>query len=150
VLIFKHCSDVVSIDLFSRARFMKAVFVAALLALAAPPVFADPQDCAGQGCRSLFQFASTSDERSYGLLIAAPDSGCRRVRFRVEGAGKAFLGHTPPLGPGELAVVRMGRGFSPGDHSLVIAAEGCATFPAATRRVSFAKPSPDHGWRAGD
>jgi hypothetical protein len=129
---------------------MRVVFVAAFFALAAPSVSADPQDCAGQGCTALFRLASTSDQRSYGILIAAPDTGCLRVRFRVEGAGRRFLGHTPPLGPGELAVVRMGHGFSPGDHSLVIAAEGCATRPAATRRVSLAKPSPDHGWRSGD
>lgn len=92
-------------------------------------------------------FASVSDSRSYGLLIAAPDSGCRHVRFRVEGAG-SLLGQTPPLAPGELAVVRMGRGFPAGENLVTVASVGCDAHPAAWRRVVLAKLAPDHGWRA--
>ena len=32
--------------------------------------------------------------------------------------------------------------------SLTIAADGCDTRPAATRRVTLTKTGPDHGWRA--
>ena len=90
--------------------------------------------------------ASISDTRSYGLLIAAPDTGCRHVRFRV--VGVTFLGQTPPLAPGELAVVRLGRGFPQGENLVTIASVGCDAHPAATRRVVLAKEAPDHGWRA--
>jgi hypothetical protein len=64
------------------------------------------------------------------------------------GAGEVFLGHTPPLLPGELAVVRMGRGFPEGVNRVTVASVGCEAHPAATRRVVLAKASPDHGWRA--
>jgi hypothetical protein len=105
------------------------------------------QTCARRGCPVAAHFASVSDSRSYGLLIAAPESGCRRVRFRVEGKG-AYLGQTPPLGPGELAVVRIGRGFPEGRVDVTIDAIGCDQPPAAMRRVTLSKIAPDHGWRA--
>lgn len=125
---------------------MRKALLSAMLVLAIPPsLHADP--CARPGCPVAVRFASVSDSRSYGLLIAAPLSGCRRVRFRVEGAG-AYLGQTPPLGPGELAVVRFGRGFPAGQNEVTIEAVGCSTAPAATRRVTLAKAAPDHGWRA--
>jgi hypothetical protein len=121
------------------------------LCLVFPP-FANAQEdtCRSMECPTPYSLSSTSETRSYAILIAAPETGCRRVRFRIEGAGHAFLGHTPPLDPGELAVVRLGRGYATGEHSLTISAEGCQTAPAATRRVTLAKLSPDHGWRAGD
>ncbi|MCU0827588.1 MAG: hypothetical protein MUE52_09315 [Tabrizicola sp.] len=106
--------------------------------------------CEVKGCPTQFDLTSISENRSYAVLIAAPDVGCRRVRFRVEAGDTEFLGHTPPLGPGDLAVVRVGRGFAAGEHILTIASEGCDTRPAATRRVTLAKLSPDHGWRASN
>ncbi|MGL4236987.1 MAG: hypothetical protein ACRCSW_13020 [Tabrizicola sp.] len=109
---------------------------------------ADDDACRNDRCPTSVSFTSISDTRSYGLLIAAPDAGCHHVRFRIEGPGAVFLGHTPPLAPGELAVVRMGRGFPEGEHVVTIASIGCATHPSATRRVTFAKAAPDHGWRA--
>jgi hypothetical protein len=125
----------------------KAVVLAGLCLLFAPSVHADRADC-HSACPVAFRLNSLSETRTYGLLIAAPDAGCRHVRFRVEDDVQGFLGHTPPLGPGELAVVRIGRGFSTGEHVLTIASEGCGARPAATRRVTLAKQSPDHGWRA--
>jgi hypothetical protein len=127
-----------------------SLLLAALGAMLAFPVLPDHGPCRADGCHAAFLLSSVSGHSRYGILIAAPDAGCRRVRFRVEDDGAAFLGHTPPLGPGELAVVRMGQGFAPGDHVLTISAEGCATVPAATRRVVLAKLSPDHGWRAAE
>jgi hypothetical protein len=118
--------------------------ILASAALAGPEVLA----CQAKGCPTLVSFSSSSASRSYGLLIAAPDSGCRHVRFRVEGAGAAFLGHTPPLAPGELAVVRLGRGFPEGRNWLKVAAVGCKTHPATLRRVVLAQQGPDHSWRA--
>ena len=128
---------------------MTSQFLIAGFCLAFPLIAtAEDQGCRTSGCHMSYSLTSTSETRSYALLIAAPETGCRRVRFRVEGASAGFLGHTPPLGPGELAVVRVGRGFDAGEHELTIAAEGCASPPAAARRVTLAKASPDHGWRA--
>ena len=124
----------------------KAFLLAGLLLALPAPVL--PNDiCHAEGCPVTVSFASVSATRSYGLLIAAPDTGCRHVRFRVEGA--QFLGQTPPLAPGELAVVRLGRGFPQGENLVTIASVGCDAHPAATRRVVLAKVAPDHGWRAG-
>lgn len=127
-----------------------SLLLAALGAMLAFPALPELGPCGMNGCRASFLLSSTSGHSRYGILIAAPDTGCRRVRFRVEDDGAVFLGHTPPLGPGELALVRMGQGFAPGKHVLTIAAEGCATMPAAARRVRLAKLSPDHGWRGAE
>ncbi len=113
----------------------------------APPVAADILACQSD-CTTQYQLTSASDTRRYGILIAAPEAGCRRVRFRVADDRAIPLGQTPPLAPGELAVVRIGRGFTQGVHLLTIDAEGCDTSPAATRRVTLTKISPDHGWRS--
>jgi hypothetical protein len=125
----------------------KLIFSVAMMAPFVQPLPAQTLDCRNRQCAAEYRLSSDSDLRSYGILIAAPDSGCDRVRFRVETDAARYLGHTPPLGPGELAVVRLGRGFSQGVHRLSIAAEGCESAPAATRRVILAKSSPDHGWR---
>jgi hypothetical protein len=128
---------------------MAHAFLLAGLALAlSVPALSKAETCKTRGCPTAVSFASVSDSRSYGLLIAAPDSGCRHVRFRVEDASAGFLGHTPPLAPGELAVVRMGQGFPAGENQVTIASIGCDVPPAATRRVTLKKQSPDHGWRA--
>jgi hypothetical protein len=118
--------------------------------LLATPTFADipSTDCDAKGCPTVVPFASTSDSRSYGLLVAAPDSGCAHVRFRVHGTGARLLGQSPPLAPGELAVVRIGRGFPEGENQVTIASVGCDTPPAAVRRVILANVGPDHSWRA--
>jgi hypothetical protein len=125
----------------------KTVLLAGLCLLFPPFALAEGDTCRNT-CLTAYRLTSTSALRSYGVLIAAPDTGCRFVRFRVDGDGAAFLGHTPPLAPGQLAVVRMGKGFVEGSHTLTISSEGCAARPAATRRVTLAKASPDHGWRA--
>ena len=109
---------------------------------------ADPALCGQTNCPHDFQLVSVSAGKSYGLLLAAPKPGCWKVRFRVETAAHGFLGQTPPLAPGEVAVVRMGRGFAEGPHALSIAAEGCNVAPSVARRVTLAKQSPDHGARA--
>lgn len=127
---------------------MFKAFTATSLVLALSlPVFAKDEDCPHKGCPTAVSFLSVSALRSYGLLIAAPESGCRHVRFRVK-AGETLLGNTPPLAPGELAVVRLGQGFPEGENQVTIASVGCDAPPAATRRVVLAKIAPDHGWRA--
>lgn len=130
---------------------MRIYFLLAGLALSSP-AFPQPDEdsCHQQGCPVAVSFASVSDSRSYGLLIAAPDDGCRHMRFRVEREGAVLLGQTPTLSPGELAVVRLGRGFPAGMNRVTVASLGCDAPPAATRRVVFAKIAPDHGWRAGN
>lgn len=117
------------------------------LSLAADPI-PDVAACADAACPYTFSLRSLSDLGLYGLLIAAPDTGCKRVRFRIESEGGNFLGQTPPLAAGELAVVRFGQRFAEGDHALTIAADGCDTQPSAARQVTLRKTSPDHGWRA--
>ena len=127
---------------------MTKAFLLAGLVLAFPGMLhADETRCHLKGCMMEVRFASVSDNRSYGILIAAPESGCRHVRFRIEGDGRV-LGQTPPLAPGELAVIRMGRGFPAGENQVTVASVGCDAQPAAWRRVVLAKLSPDHGWRA--
>jgi hypothetical protein len=124
----------------------KLILLAGLCLAFSPHAMAETGTCTD--CGTPYRFTSVSETRSYGILIAAPDVGCGAVRFRIEDDTATMLGQTPPLAPGELAVVRMGRGFAKGDHLLTIAAVGCAASPAATRRVTFAKRSPDHGWRS--
>lgn len=125
----------------------KSLLLAGLFLALPAPLVAETDACGARHCRVAVVFASVSDSRSYGLLLAAPETGCRRVRFRVEGDA-GLLGQTPPLAPGELAVVRMGRGFPEGQNRVTVASIGCDAGPAATRRVTLAKLSPDHGWRA--
>lgn len=125
----------------------KSLPVAGLVVALLSPASAKPPVCDRTSCAVALSFSSVSEERSYGILIAAPDQGCRHVRFRVEGGGR-FLGQTPPLGPGELAVVRLGTGFATGKTRLLIAPVGCNQPPAAALRVVLAKVAPDHGWRA--
>lgn len=128
----------------------KSALIAGLVLVLSPFALARNADaCPHRPCETFYHLVSSSDLQGYGLLIAAPEVGCRRVRFRIED-DRRILGRTPSLKPGELAVVRMGRRFSRGEHLLTIAAEGCEALPAATRRVSLAKPAPDHGWRAAD
>ncbi|MFN3575990.1 MAG: hypothetical protein ACK4TJ_03215 [Tabrizicola sp.] len=105
--------------------------------------------CAPHGCRTTVLFASTSDNRSYGLLVAAPETGCDRVRFRIEHDRAGVLGQSPPLAPGELAVIRLGRGFPQGANRVTIASIGCDAPPAEARRVILANAGHDHSWRSG-
>jgi len=127
---------------------IRSAFLAGIC-LSCPVVLpADPALCARANCAYDFQLASVSETKSYGLLMAAPRTGCGHVRFRVETAAHGFLGRTPPLAPGEVAVVRMGPGFAEGVHALTIMAEGCSTAPSLVRRVTLDKPSPDHGVRS--
>jgi hypothetical protein len=126
----------------------KAFLLVGFILAASPPAFADAEACHTRGCPTSVRFSSVSDSRSYGLLIAAPESGCRHVRFRVEDDRSGFLGQSPPLKPGELAVIRLGHGFPKGENQVTVASVGCETPPAATRRVTFNKTGPDHGWRA--
>lgn len=127
---------------------MKAIVLAGLGVCVACPAIATEPECKTVHCEHHFHLQSVSETKRYGLLLEAPASDCLKVRYRVLTDAAVFLGHTPPLSPGEIAVVRMGRGFVEGDHLLTIAAEGCAVRPGTARRVTLAKPSPDHGWRA--
>ena len=122
-------------------RFLSGAGLGALASLA--PAFADPSKAISHP----YVLVATAEAHSYGLWIAAPAAGCRSVRYVVTSLG-ARLGFTGPLGPGDGAVVRIGRGFAQGDHRLVITAIGCNHPPAEARRVLLAKPSPDHAWRA--
>ncbi|MFM7445454.1 MAG: hypothetical protein ACKO2N_16355 [Tabrizicola sp.] len=124
-----------------------ALRLAGLCLVFASPVLADASACQSE-CKTQYQLTSASDTRRYGILIAAPEAGCRHVRFRVADERAVPLGQTPTLAPGELAVVRIGRGFTQGVHLLTIDTLGCDAGPAATRRVTLAKRSPDHGWRS--
>lgn len=126
---------------------MTTPFRAGVLAafFGATPVFC--QTLADPG--STYVLRATSDTRSYGLWVSAPEDNCRMVRYAVR-SGATLLGHSPPLRPGDGAVIRIGRGFSVGEHVLDVtgigAGIGCDAPPAETRRVLLGKTSPDHSW----
>ncbi len=126
----------------------QAAFIAGVFLLFPAVLSADPVACLQRDCRQTYNLASTSERKAYGILVAAPDKGCVRVRYRIETLARVFLGHSPALAPGELFVVRIGHGFAQGHTPLTIIAEGCVTPPALLRRVTLAKSSPDHGARA--
>lgn len=119
-----------------------------LLLLSAGSAFSEPRSCDRPVCPSEVRIASVADYKVYGLLIGAPDAGCGRVRYRVETEGRVLLGKTPALAAGEVEVVRLGNGFRPGAHTLIVTAEGCGRAPGLSRSVTLGKLSPDHGWRA--
>jgi hypothetical protein len=104
--------------------------------------------CTRAPCPQVIQIAALAEEKTYGLLLRAPEDGCRRLRYRVETVGQVLLGRTPALAAGEVAVVRIGRGLHPGANDFLVIAEGCSKAPDLMRRVTFSKASPDHGWRA--
>lgn len=113
---------------------MKALILALAPALAGPAL-AD----------TTFVMASTSAEVRYGLLVMA-DEDCNQSRVTVQIDDLTWKSRT--LGPGEITVVRMGRGFSEGAHVLKVVSAGCLGAPYAARSVVLGKLSPDHGWRA--
>lgn len=128
---------------------MKSVLVGfGLLLLSAGSAFSQPRPCDRAICPKEVRIASVADDKVYGLLLGAPDAGCRRVRYRVETEGRVLLGKTPALAAGDVAVVRLGNGFRPGDHTFIVTAEGCRSAPRLFRSVTLGKASPDHGWRA--
>ena len=128
---------------------MKCILAGIGLALlASTSTLADDQGCASVSCPREVRMSSVARDKIYGLLLGAPAAGCRRVRYRVETSGRKLLGRTPALAAGEVAVVRIGNGFSTGPHALIVTAEGCGRPPGLFRRVTLHKSSPDHGWRA--
>jgi hypothetical protein len=122
---------------------MKALFFAGIFAVlaATSPGRAEPQ----KRSDTEFVLTASSDLRSYGVWVAAPEKGCRVVRYTVASAGRT-LGHSPPLRPGDGALIRIGRGFSVGVHLLDVIGIGCDAAPAEARRVLLGKTSPDHSW----
>lgn len=122
---------------------MKALFCAGVCVAIAlsGPVSAETQ----KRSETDFVLTASSDLRSYGVWISAPAEGCRIVRYVVASAGRT-LGHSPPLRPGDGALIRIGRGFAMGDHVLDVTGIGCDDPPAEARRVLLGKSSPDHSW----
>jgi hypothetical protein len=82
-----------------------------LLLLLAGSAKPQPQTCDRSICTYMVRIASVADDKVCGLLMGAPEAGCRLVRYRVETAGRRRLGKTPVLAAGEMAVVRIGNGF---------------------------------------
>ena len=95
---------------------------------------------------TLFRLTSVSDSTSYGLLVVAPEQGCAAARVVIETTRGKW--RSPSLVAGQVAVVRMGRGFAAGEHELRVQTAGCLAEAHAARRVVLGKISPDHGWRA--
>lgn len=102
--------------------------------------------CGPATADTTFLLSSTSERVSYGVLVVAPDKGCAAARVTVRAGGGGHW-RSATLGPGEIAVVRLGRGFAVGQHALQVGTAGCqgAAFPA--RRVLLGQASPGHGWR---
>ena len=122
---------------------MKALFLSGFCAAVAvsTAVSAEPQKRSATD----FVLTASSDLRSYGVWVSAPEKGCRVVRYVVASAGRT-LGHSPPLRPGDGALIRIGRGFAMGDHVLDVTGIGCDAPPAEARRVLLGKTAPDHSW----
>ncbi len=128
---------------------MKRIYAGAgLLFLSAAIAYSEPLTCERALCTYEVQVASVAADKFYGLLFGAPHGECRQLRYRVETEAGVLLGKSQPLAAGEVAVVRIGTGFSRGVHTLLVTAEGCCEAPILARRVTLRKPSPDHGWRA--
>jgi hypothetical protein len=119
-----------------------------LLMLFAGGAHSQPESCDRPSCPHEIRIASVAEDKLYGLLLQAPEAGCRQVRYRVETIRQALLGKTPVLTAGEVAVVRIGNGYRAGAHTLIVTGEGCGKAPDLSRRVTLRKTSPDHGWRA--
>jgi len=119
-----------------------------LLLLLAGSAQSGSDDCAYAPCPQGVRIASTAEDRLYGLLMQAPETGYRRLRYRVETAGRVLLGKSPVLAASELAVERIGNGSRRGAHTLLITAEGCGKAPVLMRRVTLRQTSPDYGRRA--
>ena len=119
-----------------------------LLLLLAGSATAHPQTWDRAINMNMVRISSIAEDKVYGLLIGAPESGCRLVRYRVETVGRVLLGKTPVLAAGDVAIVRIGNGFRPGTHTLLVTAEGCSKSFQLFRQVTLRKASPDHGWRA--
>jgi hypothetical protein len=114
------------------------------------PASARPVPCDGGVCMPVtFRLTSLSETARYGLLVTSPtEIACGSVQFILSDAGGGVVGRTQALHPGEMQVVRIGRGYPAGDYALQITASGCPVAPAHVRHVRLGKPSPDHGWRA--
>ena len=141
-------------DFFEWIIVMYRLFfvVFGALCLLTTLAFAEGAPCAGWGRCPAYQysFLSTYADRSYGVLVTAPEKmPCSMVRFLVRRPGAGRLGLSEPLTSGQLAVLRVGRGFAPGNHHLMIEAVGCAMHPGIARPVLLNRASPDHSWRAG-
>jgi hypothetical protein len=119
-----------------------------LLYFTCGPAIADHHICPRQPCPTAVEIVSLNEGKVYGLLLSAPKTGCRRLRYRIETTGHDLLGLSPVLLPGEMAVVRIGSGYTVGFHKLLVWAEGCSPASIHARRVTLRKGSPDHGWRA--
>lgn len=87
-------------------------------------------------------FTSTSDSRDYGLFVVAGEGDCPATRYMILGEGVEAISQT--LTPGESAILRLGSGYAPGEHSLTLSAVGCALPLAATRMVLLDQISPGH------
>lgn len=88
-----------------------------------------------------------SSEKSYGLLfVAAKDTRCPFLRYRILVAGKMLLTHA--LRPGEAMIADMGMGLVPGTHKVAVQSVGCVSEISVMRSMVLRKTSPDHGARA--
>lgn len=89
----------------------------------------------------------TSADQTYGLFfVAAKNTPCAFLRFRISVAGGAIL--TPALPPGGAIVVEIPKGTPVGLYPVTVAAVGCRADLSLVRSVVRHKRSPDHGARA--
>ncbi len=90
----------------------------------------------------------TSESQAYAVVIeGASQTTCPALRYLVEGGPRAVV--SEPVRDGQEVVVRLGRGFAKGAQQLTVTPLGCASPPAAVRRLVLGKGSPDHSARAG-
>ena len=131
---------------------LSAFVQAGLLGFFLRPAFAENPQCGlGAWCISTQHvgFYSVSDAAGYGVVLSAPhDLVCPDVRYRLLAADARAPLDSPPLGAGDVAVLRVGAGFAEGDHALLLVTEGpCTAHAVGVHPVRLSKPWPDHGWR---
>ena len=93
---------------------MKLSFIPLLLA--ASPVLADP-------LAQTISITSTSPAHDHALFSIAAPTDCPATRFLVVGPDRQAV--SPESESGESAVMKLGPGFSPGQHKLSLSALGC-------------------------
>ena len=125
-------------------QYLYAIFLSFFVM--AQPGYADPA-----AWRSLPDYALrlhvTSAAQTYGLfVVAATDTSCAYVRYRISVAGHAII--TPALPPGGAIVVEIPGSTPVGLHPVTVAAVGCRADFSLLRSVVRHKRSPDHGARA--
>lgn len=85
---------------------------------------------------------SASAEHNYALFLTAAPTDCPATRFLVVGPDRQAV--SAALKPGDSAVLKLGPGFSPGEHQLSLSALGCDAGYESLVLLTLNRSSPGH------